>query len=98
MERRGAGVVEGRKTSVQRADAMAGLLEELRDLSFPIRKEELLRNKGQVLVRMPEAAVPLGDLLANLHVGEFTSPEHVVEVLRVNWQDFADVFTLGADS
>jgi hypothetical protein len=99
VEKRGADIHPGMRDSERRARTFAALERALADVRFPVSKADLLREKGDVpldLGARRSGPVPLRALLKNLNAEVFTSPAHVTEVAKINWQDFADVFTLGA--
>lgn len=97
MQKRGVGNKSGRELSAQRGEAIAALEQCLADVPFPTQIEELFRlTEGTACFTAPNGtAWSLRDLLTGVPVREFSSAQHVSEVVRLRWEDMADLFRPG---
>lgn len=88
------------EASKRQGAARERLERELEDVSFPVSKEELLDRKGDLDLKLGAEgeSVRLRDILANVNADEFVSPEHVSEVVDIDWSDMADVYDPGGFS
>lgn len=97
VQKRGVGIQTGRQDSIDRSRALGALMECLSEVPFPARREDLVR-VGRVMACF---TAPNGDrwtvadLLTDVPVAEFSSAEHVAEVVRLRWEDMADLFRPG---
>ena len=87
----------GREGTLRRGNAQTAIRAALGDLRFPISKQELLEKRGALDLHLSQAGpVTLRDMLDGIpEVTLFTSPQHVAEVVAINWKDLADVFRPG---
>lgn len=87
----------GRDASVRGGNVQNDIRRALADLPFPISKVQLLERRGDLDLHLsPAGSVTLRDILQGIpEVTLFTSPQHVAEVVALNWKDLADVFRPG---
>lgn len=82
---------------MERAKALDELAACLEGVDFPVHLDELLeQTKEAPCFRAPNGDDwSLRDLLTGVPVTEFSSARHVQEVVRLRWEDMADVFRPG---
>lgn len=90
-------VLSDKDASVRRGGVQTTIRQRLAHLSFPISKGELLEKAGDLDLELsPAGSVTLRDIIEGIpEVTLFTSPQHVAEVVAINWKDLADVFRPG---
>ena len=97
MDKRGVGVVSGRKLSAHRATVLQHLENAVKGVQFPAKRETLCRFLEGISIPLGAEGqeVEASAILSSLNIDEFSSPAHVREAVNINWEDFADVFRPG---